>query len=94
MELALPAKKNGLSIEEHRQIGELLKRTRGELLTASVTVGNAYPKASTESSCISKAVDALDKAKNLLDNAVFAEHPEQAEPSIYYGRHEPKTERA
>lgn len=86
----MPAKKNGLSLAEHRELGELLKRTRGELLSADVKLLNSYPRASAESLCLSSAVAALDNAKNLLDKAVFAEHPEHAEPAIYYGPHKPK----
>ncbi len=83
-------RKPGLSRERHEAIGAELFAIRNRLLTLGVEVGTAYPKNSRQYKAGMEATKSVDRLRNVLDDAVHAEHPHakpeewQAINSIYY----------
>lgn len=79
--------KSRLSWEEHVEMGLALASLRDELTHRRVRLGNAYPLSGPESVPAKKleaAVKAIDQARSELDEALFREHPGEAQPSVYY----------
>ncbi|MEU2755951.1 hypothetical protein ACH4GG_27365 [Streptomyces albidoflavus] len=76
-----------LTFEEHLEMGRALKVARNDLLNRQVTLANAYPRSGqpgVPSKKLEAAVRAIDEARSALDNAVFNEHPGQADTKVYY----------
>lgn len=85
-------KKTGFSIENHKEVAELLKGMRNELSGIWVKLSNAYPqnnkRAAKAIRQIDKAQKAIDQARNELDNLIHLEHelPDgQIWKGVYYG---------
>lgn len=70
--------------EEHAEVGQVLAAIRDELVRRHVQVANAYPRTSPAPRALVKALNALEEARSALDSALFQEHPEVAQPSVYY----------
>lgn len=73
--------------DQHTDIGRTLAAIRDELTHRSVQLGNAYPRTGPEALPARKlttAVKAIDDARWALENALFREHPDTAETSVYY----------
>ncbi|MGW5003086.1 hypothetical protein ACWEP8_36145 [Streptomyces hydrogenans] len=76
-----------LTLAEHVELGRTLAHVRDELIHRSVQLANAYPKSGPEGvpgQLLTKALDAVDKARSELENALFREHSNEAETSVYY----------
>ena len=67
-------RKPGLTLEEHRDLGILLKQVRSTLLTQGVSVANKYPKGSRVARLALAAHAAVDKLRVELDSVVHAEN--------------------
>ncbi|WP_354402658.1 hypothetical protein [Streptomyces sp. PvR018] len=80
-------KKSKPTLDEHQDLGRRLASIRDELSRIQVQLSGAYPQtgsASLPARKLIKAREAIDEARSALDNAVFAEHPEGAETTVYY----------
>lgn len=76
-----------LTREEHDDMGRTLAGIQDELAHRVTQIANAYPRTGPGSEPYRKltaARDALNAARNALDNALFAEHPDTAETTVYY----------
>lgn len=76
-----------LTREEHDDLGRTLAGIHNELVRRVTQLANAYPKTGASSEPYRKlaaAVKELDAARNALDSALFAEHPDTAETTVYY----------
>lgn len=79
--------KSRLTYDEHVELGRALNKQCAELRPLSVQVATAYPlsgSAGKPGRKLQAAVRAIEEAKAALDTALFSEHPEQAEVTIYY----------
>jgi len=75
--------KAGLTIEEHRQIGDQLKRINGELTTMTCRLSAVYPVNSRVVRLTDRLCDKISGLRCELDRLVYDEH-ETASPAIYY----------
>lgn len=74
-----------LSIEEHIQLGDKLKKIREELVDIIGLVSKQYPKTSTARRKATKAFDSVDLLRSALDDIVCSEFPDYGErTSVYY----------
>lgn len=76
-----------LTIEEHADLGRTLAGIHDELTRRIVQLATAYPMTGPEAEPCRKlkaAQSALNGARTRLDSAVFREHPDTAETSVYY----------
>lgn len=76
-----------LTLAEHVEMGQALARVRDELTHRRVQLVNAYPKSGPEgvpAQRLAAALEAVDKARCELDNALFREYPEEGETTVYY----------
>ncbi|HBF84961.1 MAG TPA: hypothetical protein DD420_35045 [Streptomyces sp.] len=76
-----------LTADEHADLGKRLAAVRNELQVLEVQLGNAYPRSGPQAAParnLEKARKAIDKARCDLENALFHEHPEQAQTTVYY----------
>ena len=81
----MAAKKPGLTLEQHRELGSKLKEMRSSLMDWAITVSNSYPKGSKESASLMRVLGEMDKAKNILDSTVYRETKSDDVLSIYIG---------
>lgn len=87
------AKKPGFTLARHEEIGAALHPIRQLLLELSVEIANAFPRKSPEAMAAERLVEAFDKLKCKLDDAVCRENPTvrlyKGHPltSIYYRNH-------
>ncbi|MET9053265.1 hypothetical protein ABZW50_19185 [Streptomyces bacillaris] len=82
-----------LTVEEHTQLGAHLAKISRELTPLTVQVANAYPKSGPDSTPVrhlQQALDALNKARSALDDALLREHPQEGKPAMYYPPAEPQ----
>lgn len=80
-------KKSKPTLDEHRDLGRRLAGIRDELARIQVQLSGAYPQtgpASLPARKLIKAREVVDEARSALDNAVFAEYPDDAETTVYY----------
>jgi hypothetical protein len=78
-------KKNGLTLDEHRDVGAGLRLNRNEFVSLSVKIINAYPKDVVED--LDKAIKLIDSVRSNLDDQVIEENPELDDAdllSIYF----------
>lgn len=76
-----------LTFEEHVEMGLALAWMRDDLLHRSVQLRNAYPKSgppAVPGKELDIAVRAIDAARAELENALYRDHPETAQTSVYY----------
>ncbi|MER7793565.1 hypothetical protein [Streptomyces sp. NPDC097640] len=76
-----------LTHEQHNDIGRTLAGIADELTRRIGELGSAYPKsgpASEPTRKLTAARDAVNAARMALDKALFAEHPDTAESTVYY----------
>lgn len=76
-----------LTREEHDDMGRTLAGIQDELARRVGQLANAYPRTGTGSEPHRKlkaALAALNAARSALDSALFAEHPDTAESTVYY----------
>ena len=84
----MPQTKTPLSFERHVEIGQELKRVKRILTSLTVEVGNAYPVTGEKGAAhrrLALANAQLSEARSALENRMFADYPELAETSVYYG---------
>ncbi|MEU9947073.1 hypothetical protein [Streptomyces sp. NPDC047939] len=75
------------TFEEHVDVGLRLSAVRDELLHLGTRLSNAYPRSGPEaepSQCLDEALKAVERARVELERVLNGEHPEQAQPSVYY----------
>jgi hypothetical protein len=80
-------KKPRLTHEQHVDLGRALFRMHDELTLRYVEVANVYPRSGPESVAAKKlhvALQALRQARSALDSALFIEHSDVAEATVYY----------
>lgn len=76
-----------LTFEEHVEMGQVLASLRDELQTRHVQLSNAYPQSGPSAAAarkLQRAKLAVEEARTELENALYREHPEQAETAVYY----------
>jgi len=78
-------KKKGLTLDEHRAAGILMKQAYENTVKLTVIFANAYSRATGPYVPLEKAMMALLKAKNIADDLLFKEHPNLADAKTYYG---------
>ncbi|MEV7808958.1 hypothetical protein AB0O28_39005 [Microbispora sp. NPDC088329] len=84
-------RKPRLTFEEHVEMGRALASMRDELLHRHVQLANAYPRSgppAVPAKKLEEAVGAIEAARTELENALYREHPEMAQTSVYYPPHE------
>ena len=74
-----------LTMDEHGEIEDFLRRTRAEWHTISIHILNAYPQTSQAHKVARQLVKALDAAKTELEEQMFQDHPEEGTVDVYYG---------
>ncbi len=80
-----------LTLEEHAEMGRALASMRDELISRHVQLANAYPRSGQPAVPAKKldvAIRALDAARAELENALYQEHPETAQTTVYYPHRE------
>lgn len=82
--MGLRLKKRTLTISEHKQLGEDLKRIRDTLLSWSVKLRNTYGVASHREKLPDKALKAVDTLRCVMDGRLSTEWPEDFSTFIYY----------
>lgn len=81
------ATKTRLTPDDHTDMGRTLAAIRDELIHRRVRLENAYPRTGTSglpARKLAAAARALDEARSVLDSALFREHPDTAETTVYY----------
>jgi hypothetical protein len=76
-----------LTRDQHADIGRALAAISDELTHRTAQLGNAYPRTGPEALPARKlaaAGRALNGTRSALDSALFREHPETAETTVYY----------
>ncbi len=79
-------KKPGLTHHDHLRLGQVLAGIRDQVLEARVALLGAYPKTGPGARPAQEllvALEALDRAREQMENRVFAEHPEHASTKVY-----------
>jgi hypothetical protein len=80
-------RKPRLSPQHHADMGHALAAVRDELAHRSTQLKNAYPQTGAEALPARKlrtASRAIDDARGALEDALFREHPDKAETTVYY----------
>jgi hypothetical protein len=78
------APKKGLTLDEHREAGILMKQAYENVIHLQVIFDNAYGKTKEPARSLQKAADILLTAKAAADNIFSAENPAPAK-SPYSG---------
>jgi hypothetical protein len=78
------AKKNGLTMEQHREIGSTLHAMRDYCEHLSAIMGRAYPSRSPVLRSLSYVRMYLSKLRSELEDAMFKEHPNEGDLHVYY----------
>lgn len=76
-----------LTRDQHTDLGRTLAAIRDELTHRTAQLENAYPRTGPEAHPARKlatAARAVDGARHALDSALFREHPDTAETTVYY----------
>ncbi|MFJ2160543.1 hypothetical protein [Streptomyces sp. NPDC087856] len=80
-----------LTFEEHEELGRTLADIRDEISHRITQLSNAYPRSGPESAPyrrLQAALQELDIARTELDHAMFREHPDTGETTVYYPHEE------
>ena len=83
------ARKTGLTLEQHQQLGLDLETARLLLLRAYVTLGRAYPLATKQVRATEVAEKAIRRVKLVMDDVACEQFPESSgvqATHLYYGR--------
>jgi hypothetical protein len=83
----LAGRKIGLSLDEHRQVGVTLADVYDRIVMISVSVGSAYPVASSGGSAtrgLDRVAGVLLRVRSELEEALYLDHPRHAVPSMYF----------
>jgi hypothetical protein len=75
-----------LTLEQHAELGRTLAGIRDELQHRAVQLQNAYPRSGLEAQPARKLTEiykAIDKVRDLLENALYREHLDEATTHIY-----------
>lgn len=76
-----------MPFEDHKKHGKDLFATRNSLQKTALAIAKHYGKTSKEARRLFRAVDAIDEARSLLDDRLFAERhqkPTEDLEDIYY----------
>ncbi|KOX32832.1 hypothetical protein ADL07_11765 [Streptomyces sp. NRRL F-4707] len=76
-----------LTLEEHEELGRTLAAIHNELVHRVTQLANAYPRSGVEGEPYRKlraAEKALNQARAELDHALFRDHPQAGETTMYY----------
>ncbi|WP_242890786.1 hypothetical protein [Actinomadura litoris] len=76
-----------LTFDEHAELGHALASIRDELLHRTTQLHNAYPRtgqSAVPGKLLKDATEAIDAARVKLERELNEEHPELAQPSVYY----------
>ncbi|MGW3984300.1 hypothetical protein [Streptomyces mirabilis] len=76
-----------LTRDEHDDLGRTLAGIRDELNRRTLQLANAYPRTGPEATPykrLANIVDELDAVRAALDHALFREHPDTGETTVYY----------
>lgn len=77
-------RKAGLTMKEHREVGARLYVLRNELWGITVLLSRAYPIQSPICRLVERMARTADELRSNLENAMFREHPKDAEIRVYY----------
>lgn len=73
-----------LKFEEHRRLGDELRKVSTILSSAENTINFAYTKDSPESAALGAAIEAVRCLRSVLDDAVTNEHRDLPKKERYY----------
>lgn len=76
--------KSRLTPKEHADLGATLAAIHDELVHRAVQVANAYPRTEPQVRHLNNAVDAVERARCALDNALARDYPDDFATSVYY----------
>ncbi|MEY3897887.1 MAG: hypothetical protein RLZZ214_3408 [Verrucomicrobiota bacterium] len=74
-----------LTFEQHEEIGAELQRIRRFMIGLAVNIPGIYGKTKRVSKSSVKAFRDIDSLRNVMEEQLFIDHPEQANTKIYYG---------
>lgn len=77
--------KKGISFEDHVKCGEIVKRIRCDVFELINLMSGGYALNSRLSKRLWRMRNDIDFVKSEAENAMFREHPTQANINIYYG---------
>ena len=77
-------RKRGFTMEEHWTMGNLLYHTRAALQAQFLAISKAYPFNSRVVRQLERALKGVEAVQSEMDSAMYREHPEEADPQIYY----------
>lgn len=81
------ATKSRPTLDQHAELGRTLAGLRDELQHRVTQLRNAYPQTGPEAlpaRKLTEACKAIDEARDLLENALYREHPQEAATHVYY----------
>ena len=70
------------TMEQYKEHADMLKFLRAYALKLDIELCNTYGNAYT----IGRVTNRIDKVRSILEDRMFAEHPNEADPKIFYGR--------
>jgi uncharacterized protein YozE (UPF0346 family) len=80
----VPAKKPGLTVDEHKALGAELHAMRTRLMHLYVESTHKYPKNSPVARHLAGSFNRLDQARSALDDCLAREHPADFDTRTYY----------
>jgi len=83
-------KKKGLTLDEHKQYGKMLKQIYADSMQLSIAYGAAYPKNKRVNQQLWKLYTTLVQVISEADNELFSDHPHLGFEGVhcYYGTEE------
>lgn len=83
--------KQGFTFQEHYKLGIELKNIRYKLFESKSKLCEKYRKDNPAINTIRTLIDKMDKLRNILDNMVCNENPDNSyNVKVYYGHEEVK----
>ena len=67
--------KKGLTLEEHKEYGKILKRMYADSMQLLTAFGNVYPKNKRVNKQLWKLYNTIVEVKSEADNELFSDHP-------------------
>jgi hypothetical protein len=77
-------RKTGLTIDEHKRVGQELHAARSQVLDCIMMFINNYTINSRQGQAARKVERAIDRLRCVLDDAACREHPAEFNPHWYY----------